>query len=77
MLSIDDVFELKDSDEPAAELISFYKRLIKNLGRVYRDVDGIAGATILGDGSVSLILDVPRVLQGVRDQERAAAQRGA
>jgi two-component system chemotaxis sensor kinase CheA len=35
--------------------------VIKNLGKIYRDVDGISGATILGDGTVALILDVPRL----------------
>ncbi len=29
----------------------------------YRNVDGIAGASILGDGRVSLILDVGAVLE--------------
>ncbi|MBU2320668.1 MAG: chemotaxis protein CheA, partial [Gammaproteobacteria bacterium] len=32
--------------------------VIKNLERHYRRVEGIAGATIMGDGSVALILDV-------------------
>ena len=32
MLSIDDVFELKDAEVPEAELIAFYQRLRKNLG---------------------------------------------
>ena len=48
MLSIDDVFELKDVPEPAAELIAFYQRLRKNLGReniavtVEPKIDGVA-----------------------------------
>ena len=36
---------------------------IKNLGRMYRDVEGISGATILGDGTVALIIDVPRLVE--------------
>jgi two-component system chemotaxis sensor kinase CheA len=40
--------------------------VIKSLGRVYRDVQGISGATILGDGTVALIVDV---LSLVRDVE--------
>ncbi len=43
--------------------------VIKSLGRVYRDVNGISGATILGDGTVALILDVPGL---VRNLEKAA-----
>ncbi len=37
--------------------------VIKSLGRVYRDIKGISGATILGDGTVALILDVPALVQ--------------
>ena len=36
--------------------------VIKSLAENYRDVPGIAGATILGDGRVALILDVPALL---------------
>ena len=48
MLSIDDVFELKDSETPEAELIAFYRRLQKNLGRenisvtLEPKIDGVA-----------------------------------
>lgn len=35
--------------------------VIKSLGRVYKDVEGISGATILGDGTVALILDAPKL----------------
>ena len=36
--------------------------VIKSLADNYRNVSGIAGASILGDGSVSLILDVVALL---------------
>ncbi|TVR33172.1 MAG: chemotaxis protein CheA [Spirochaetaceae bacterium] len=36
--------------------------VIKSMGRVYHDLEGISGATILGDGSVALILDVGRLI---------------
>jgi DNA ligase (NAD+) len=48
MLSIDDVFELKDAEIPQAELIAFYQRLRKNLGReevavtIEPKIDGVA-----------------------------------
>lgn len=48
MLSIDDVFQLKDAPEPAAELITFYQRLRKALGRddvhvtIEPKIDGVA-----------------------------------
>ncbi len=35
--------------------------VIKSLGSVYRTVEGISGATILGDGTVALIVDVARL----------------
>jgi two-component system chemotaxis sensor kinase CheA len=44
--------------------------VIKNLGRFYRHVKVVSGATILGDGTVALILDPERVAQ---DAVRAIA----
>lgn len=37
--------------------------VIKNLGRLYRNVQIVSGATILGNGSVALILDPHRLVQ--------------
>jgi chemotaxis protein histidine kinase CheA len=37
--------------------------VIKNLGRFYRHVKVVSGATILGDGTVALILDPERLAQ--------------
>lgn len=37
--------------------------VIKPLGQLLRSVRGLGGSTILGDGSVALILDVPSLLQ--------------
>jgi two-component system chemotaxis sensor kinase CheA len=37
--------------------------VIKSLGRVYRHVRAVSGATILGDGRVALILDPERLVQ--------------
>ncbi|MEC8080256.1 MAG: chemotaxis protein CheW, partial [Pseudomonadota bacterium] len=37
--------------------------VIKSLERHYRRVDGVAGATIMGDGGVALILDVDSLTQ--------------
>ena len=36
--------------------------VIKSLSENYRDIEGIAGASILGNGRVSLILDVPTII---------------
>jgi two-component system chemotaxis sensor kinase CheA len=46
-------------------VIGEHQTVIKSLGRVYRDVEGISGATIKGDGSLALILDVPRLVRSV------------
>ena len=58
MLSIDDVFELKDSETPEAELIAFYKRLQKNLDReeitvtLEPKIDGVAVSLCYENGSL-------------------------
>ena len=39
-------------------VIGNHQTVIKPLGKLYSHIDGISGATILGDGSVALILDV-------------------
>jgi two-component system chemotaxis sensor kinase CheA len=42
--------------------------VIKALGKHIGEVKGIAGATILGDGNVALILDVPTLIRSVIQQ---------
>jgi two-component system chemotaxis sensor kinase CheA len=44
-------------------VIGEHQTVIKSLGKAYRGVQGISGATILGDGSVALILDVPQLVK--------------
>jgi two-component system chemotaxis sensor kinase CheA len=39
-------------------VIGEHQTVIKTLGRMYRDIKGVSGATILGDGTVALILDM-------------------
>ncbi|HYW39070.1 MAG TPA: chemotaxis protein CheA [Terriglobales bacterium] len=46
-------------------LIGGMQAVIKPLGKAFRAVPGIAGSTILDDGRVGLIVDVPRLLQEV------------
>ena len=52
------------------QVIGGHQTVIKSLGRAYKNTEGISGATILGNGSVALILDVPRLVQSV-EQEAA------
>ena len=47
-------------------VIGNYQTVIKPLGRLYQNVTGLSGATILGDGSVALILDVYKLSDIVR-----------
>ena len=42
-------------------VIGEHQTVIKSLGKVYRDIEGVSGATILGDGTVALIMDVARL----------------
>jgi len=44
-------------------LVGQQQVVIKSLETNYRKVSGVSGATIMGDGSVALILDVPALLQ--------------
>jgi len=47
------------------ELLGDMQTVVKPLGRALRGVPGIAGSTVLGDGRVGLIIDVPSLLRGV------------
>ncbi|MEA5115140.1 MAG: chemotaxis protein CheW, partial [Geobacteraceae bacterium] len=44
-------------------VIGEHQTVIKSLGKAYRDVHGVSGATILGDGTVALILDIPQLVK--------------
>ncbi len=44
-------------------VVGSHQTVIKSLGPVYKHTRDIAGATILGDGNVALILDVNRLVQ--------------
>lgn len=46
-------------------VIGEHQTVIKSLSRVYKDVEGISGATIKGDGSIALILDIPRLVRRI------------
>jgi two-component system chemotaxis sensor kinase CheA len=47
------------------ELLGGMQTVVKPLGPAFRAVPGIAGSTVLGDGRVGLILDVPSLLREV------------
>ena len=52
------------------EVLGHHQTVIKNLGRLYRNIHFISGATILGDGTLALILDLHRLVQ---DEMRTSA----
>ena len=58
------------------ELLAQQQVVIKSLEQNYRRVEGVSGATILGDGKVALIIDIPGVvkLAGLKDASCKARQ---
>ncbi len=51
-------------------VIGEHQTVIKSLGKFYRKVEGVSGATILGDGTVALILDIPKLLKMAETDEQ-------
>ena len=45
------------------EILGQQQVVIKSMEQNFRKVDGVAGATILGDGTVGLILDVSGLVE--------------
>jgi two-component system chemotaxis sensor kinase CheA len=54
------------------ELLAQQQVVIKSLESNFKSVSGIAGATILGDGQVALIIDVPGLIGSTMKQGAAA-----
>ncbi|MBU0479581.1 MAG: chemotaxis protein CheA [Proteobacteria bacterium] len=49
-------------------VIGQHQTVIKGLSKVYQNVKGLSGATILGDGTMALILDIPQLAQCVKSE---------
>jgi two-component system chemotaxis sensor kinase CheA len=47
------------------ELLGEHQTVIKPLGKVFQNLKGISGATILGSGEVAMIIDVPGLIKRV------------
>ena len=60
------------------QVLGDHQTVIKTLGRLYRHVQVVSGATILGNGTVALILDPHRLVQSVLQtvSEREASRGG-
>ncbi|MGC3999645.1 MAG: chemotaxis protein CheA [Anaeromyxobacter sp.] len=55
------------------DVVGQHQTVIKSLGRMYRGLRGLSGATILGDGAVALIVDVAALISSIeRRKERVA-----
>ena len=52
-------------------LIGQQQAVVKSLASNFRRVDGVAGATILGDGRVALILDAADIVRGLSRAQAA------
>ena len=51
------------------KVIGNNQTVIKPLGDLYKNAEGLSGATVLGDGSVALILDVFKLSNVVKRTE--------
>lgn len=52
------------------DVIGQYQAVLKPLGRLYRDQQSISGATILGDGTVALVIDTNKLIASFAMRER-------
>ncbi|MFY9399556.1 MAG: chemotaxis protein CheA [Desulfomonilia bacterium] len=55
------------------KVVGQHQTVIKNLGRFLRHVEGVSGATIMGDGTVALILDINKLIQQREFEETTAS----
>jgi two-component system, chemotaxis family, sensor kinase CheA len=57
------------------QIVGDHQTVIKSLGKLYRNAVGVSGATILGDGTVALIADIPSILKIADMQEKKHVRR--
>lgn len=50
-------------------IVGQLQTVIKGLGRVFNGMQGLSGATIMGNGALALILDVPSLVTELENQE--------
>ena len=56
------------------QIIGSHQTVIKSLSKLHADIETFSGATILGDGTVALILDIPHLVEfGQAQEERLKA----
>ncbi len=50
-------------------VIGEYQAVLKPLGKHYRKIQIISGATILGDGSVALVMDTNKIINNFSSRQ--------
>lgn len=55
-------------------VVGEHQTVIKSLGNMYRDVKEISGATILGNGTVALILDINQMVSDAERERKTAGK---
>ena len=55
------------------EVLGEHQTVIKALGAMYKNVEGVSGATVLGDGTVALIIDIPKIVSAVERNTHSTA----
>ena len=57
------------------QVVGQIQTVIKSLGKMYEQIKGVSGATIMGNGSVALVLDIARLRESAEAEGRWAASR--
>lgn len=52
------------------EVVGEYQAVIKPLGKLYKNLEIISGATILGDGSIALVMDTNQIIKQFSGQSK-------
>jgi two-component system chemotaxis sensor kinase CheA len=47
------------------DVVGDHQTVIKSLGKTFKKIEYISGASVLGDGSVALIIDIVKILTGI------------
>ena len=56
-------------------VVGEHQTVIKPLGTLFRNIEGVSGATILGDGTVALIIDIAKLVKMFEREEVSMAAR--
>jgi len=57
------------------QVVGQYQTVVKRLGKLYEGTAGLAGATILGDGGVAMILDAGALAESLEDEVRTRGRK--